>query len=103
DRGNGHEKSKRSRYQRLRDTSGDRSESVAMGLLNVAERIHDADHRAQQPDERSSGTDGGETAQAAFQFCENNSLCPLQRTLAGRNLIVRDFLGIWVSTKFQQT
>ena len=53
--------------QRLADGSGDHVQAGGLGLADAFQRMHDAPHRAEQPDERRGAADAGEHGQAGFQ------------------------------------
>src|SRR5260370_29978838 len=51
-RRHGDEKTERRGYQRFRDTAADRRQTGSLALLDALKRVQDADHGAEQSDER---------------------------------------------------
>src|SRR5689334_10332708 len=66
DGGNGDEQSNSRRHQRFRNTACDCAKTRGLLCRNLAERVQNSDHGAEQSDERSGGTDGRETAESAL-------------------------------------
>ena len=67
---------------------------VAFCCRNALEGVQNADHRAEQSDERSRRADGGQTAQAALQFGVHDGFGALQSALGGFDGLARDFAGL---------
>src|ERR1700683_1234085 len=55
-------------YQRLPNAAGNGAQTSSLLGRNFFKRVQDADHGAEQSDERSCGTDGSQTAQTALQL-----------------------------------
>src|ERR1017187_6900622 len=68
DGGDGDEQAESRRYQRFRNAAGDRAD--ARGLLgrDAVEGVQNADHGAEQANERRGGSDGRETAGPLFNL-----------------------------------
>src|SRR5881394_291734 len=81
-RGNGDDESERRGNQGLGDTGRHRGERAAAARRRHAgEGVHDAHHRAQQPDERRRGAGGRQDAQAALQLGRDDENLALHRAL----------------------
>ena len=66
------QQSERRGHQGFGNTTGDRADTSRLRSRDGAERVHDAEHCTEQTDERARGTDGGQAAYAALQFCVHN-------------------------------
>src|SRR6185437_14224824 len=101
--GDGDEQSDGRRHQRFRNTTGDCTETGRLLRRDLAERVQNSDHGAEQSDEWSGGTDGRETAESALQFGVNDGFGTLESALAGFNLLARNVGGFAVRLEFLQT
>ncbi len=72
-------------------------------MRNGFERVHDAEHRSEQTDERTRGTDGGEAADAALQFSVHDRFSAFQSAARGFDIFTRNFTAHLMSFEFLQT
>src|SRR5271165_2349289 len=99
---NRHEQSDGGGHQRFRNTACDRAQTGGLLRRNLLERIQNADHRSQQPDEGCRRTDRRQTAQAALQLGVGDGFGALQGTLRGFNLFAWNVGRFAVRPEFLQ-
>src|SRR5262249_11211481 len=61
-----------------------------------------SDDSSEEPDEWSSGPDGRQTSETAFEFSMDDGSRPLQRALAGFYLFTRNFAGFAMRAELLQ-
>src|SRR4029077_5010879 len=83
DGGDGHEQTEGGGDQRLRDTAGDSRQTGGFVGGDALKRVQNADHGAEQTDERGGRTDRGESRQAALHFGVDDGDGALQAALGG--------------------
>src|SRR6266481_5544371 len=79
----GDEKAERSGDKRFRDTAGNGGKTGSLGRSNSLKRVQDADYGAEEADERSRGTDGGQSRKAALHFRMDDGDGTLETALGG--------------------
>src|SRR6266853_2901673 len=77
--GNGDGQTQGCGYQRLRNAASDCADAGGLLALNLAEGVDDADHRAQQADERCGRADSCQSAQAPLKFGVGYGRSAIQR------------------------
>src|SRR6266849_4037791 len=98
----GHEQPDGGGHQRFRDTARDRCQTGSFFGLNTFKRVDDADHCAQQSDERGRRSDGCQTAQSALQLGMDDRFRTLQSALGGFDSLARNLSALLVSAEFHQ-
>src|ERR1035437_2013801 len=83
-------------HQGFRDTAGNGAQAGRFLGRNLLEGVENAHHGAQQANEGSSGTDGGQAAQTALQLGMNDGFGTLQSALGSFDLFAGDVVGIAV-------
>ena len=86
-RRHGHEEAEGRRGQRLGDPGRHRAESARAGEGHPAERVDDADDRAEQSDERGRRGDGGQITEALLHLRGRHQRLPLDGAPRGRDEI----------------
>src|SRR5205085_1864253 len=66
--GHGHGESERRRQQSLGDAARDRADAGRLRGLHAGEGVDDAEHRAEESDERGRRADGGEAGESALEL-----------------------------------
>src|SRR5258708_2012163 len=87
DGGNGHEQTEGRGDERFSDTAGDGRQTGGFVLLDALKGVQDADDGAEETDERSGGTDGGEGREAALHFRVDHSDRALETALGVVNAV----------------
>src|SRR3954447_10956984 len=98
-----HEESDGRSDQSFRNTAGDSAQTGRLRGRDRFERVHDADDRSEQTHERSSGTDGGQAADAALQLGMDDGFGTLESTLGSFDIFTRNFRTHLMSFEFLQT
>src|SRR5579875_3987263 len=81
-----------------------RDRAQARGVLgaDVLERVDDAQHGAEQADERAGGADGGQRSQAALQLRVLNGFGAIQSAARGLDLVAGKIRRLLVRLKLRQ-
>src|SRR5271166_4321985 len=91
---NGDEQSDSGGHQGFGNAARDRAQTGSLLARNFLEGVQNADHGAEQPDERGGGTDGSQPAQAALQLGVNDGFGTLEGALGGFDLLAGNVGGI---------
>ena len=86
----GHEQAEGGGDQSFRNTAGDGADTRRLLGGDFLEGLEDAGDGSEQSDERSSGADGGQRAEASLQLGVDDSLGTLESALGGFDLLDAD-------------
>src|SRR5665213_911452 len=97
------QQTERRRYQRLGDTACHRADTRSLLGRDLLEGVQDADHGAEQADERRRRTDRRQTAKAALQLRVHDRLGAFQSALRALHLLHGDLAARTEAAELLQT